>query len=37
MTIVRRQIPVCVVMKYLYAKLKCAFYGPNEVILPSYF
>ena len=36
MTIVRRQIPVCVVIKYLYTKLKCAFYGPNEAILPLF-
>ena len=35
MTIVRRQIPVCVVIKslYIYTKLKCVVYGPDEAIL----
>ena len=37
MTIVRRQIPVCVVIKSLYTKLKCAFYGPNEAIFTFIF
>ena len=32
--IVRRQIPVCVVIKTLYTKLKFAFYGPNEATSP---
>ena len=36
MTIVRPQIPVCVVIKPLYTELKCAFYGPNEAILPLF-
>ena len=36
MTIVRLQIPVCVAIKSLYTKLKWAFYGPNEAILPLF-
>ena len=36
MSIVSRQIPVCVVIKSLYTKLKCAFYSPSEAILPLF-
>ena len=36
MTIVRRQIPVCIIINTLYAKLNCVFYGSNELILPFF-
>ena len=36
MTIVRRQIPVCIIINTLYTKLKCVFYGSNELILPLF-
>ena len=35
-TIVRRQIPVCIIINTLYTKLKCVFYGSNELILPLF-
>ena len=37
MTIVRRQIPVCIIINALYTKLKYVFYGSNELILPFFF
>ena len=37
MTTVRRQIPVCIIIiNTLYTKLKCVFYGSNELILPFF-
>ena len=37
MTIVRRQIPVCkIIIITLHTKLKCVFYGSNELILPFF-
>ena len=36
MTIVRRQIPVCIMVDNLYTKLKCVFYGSNELIVPFF-
>ena len=33
MTIVRRQIPACVAIKSLHAKLKRVFYSSDEAIL----
>ena len=36
MTIVRRQMPVCIIINTLYTKLKCVFYRSNELILPFF-
>ena len=36
MTIVPCQIPVCVIINTVYTKLKCVFYGSNELILPFF-